>query len=118
VELKPTILCGVPRVFSKVHQRVFAGVAEKNCLVKWYFKKAYEGQAKNLRLGKKRSEKYDNKIFIPLRTRMGLGNVRLLVTGAAPCPPYLLEFLRIVTGAVCCQGYGTTEVAYTSARCV
>jgi long-chain acyl-CoA synthetase len=97
IDLQPTILCGVPRVFSKIYQKVFQGVTEKNCMVKWYFNKAYTGQCDNLRNGRARDVKYDNKVFIPLRQRIGMGRCRIVITGAAPCPPYLLEFLRVIT---------------------
>jgi long-chain acyl-CoA synthetase len=38
---------------------------------------------------------------------------RIILTGAAPCPPYLIEFLKVVTGAIVIQGYGMTETAAT-----
>jgi len=37
----------------------------------------------------------------------------MVLSGAAPCPPYLIEFLRVVTGAIVIQGYGMTETAAT-----
>lgn len=36
---------------------------------------------------------------MPLRTKVGLDRTRIIITGAAPCPAYLLEFLRVAIGA-------------------
>jgi len=107
--LSPSILIGVPRVFQKVYQKVFAGVAAKNFIARWYFGKAYNGQCTQLRANKPRFASYDNKVFIPLRNRIGLSKVRFILTGAAPCPPYLMEFLKVVVGCAVTQGYGMTE---------
>jgi long-subunit acyl-CoA synthetase (AMP-forming) len=53
-----------------------------------------------------------NVFFLPpqVATKVGLQNVKLVVAGGAPCPPYLLEFVHCLTGgAVVLQGYGMTE---------
>lgn len=62
-----------------------------------------------LRAGQPRDAKYDAKVFAPLRTRMGLGSVRVIITGAAPMAPYLAEFLKVVSGVPVLEGYGMTE---------
>lgn len=59
---------------------------------------------------------WDDKVFIPMRTMMGLQHVRVIVSGAAPMAAYLAEFLRIVIGAPVCQGYGMTETS--AATCI
>lgn len=40
---------------------------------------------------------------------MGLNKVKISITGAAPMPGYLMEFIKLVTGAPMVQGYGLTE---------
>jgi len=41
--------------------------------------------------------------------------VRYIITGAAPCPPYLMEFLRVAIGCPVLQGYGMTETSAAAA---
>lgn len=112
VALRPTILAGVPRVFTKVYQKVFAGVSSKACTKRFVFHKGYAAQAEAVRAGiTARYSLYDNKVFTPLAHMIGLDKTRIVVSGAAPLPPYLMEFLKIVVNCNVVQGYGMTETA-------
>lgn len=106
---EPHLFCGVPRVFVKFYQNVWATVEKAPCIKKWYITKAYNYQCAQLAAGLPLDASYDNKVFSVMRKKMGLGRVRALITGAAPCPPYLIEFMKIVTNAYFAQGYGMTE---------
>jgi len=108
--LQPTILCGVPRVFSKVYQKVFAGVNSKACIAKTLFLRCYHSQCQLLREGKARST-FNDAILSKVKAAVGLQECRIILTGAAPCPGYLMEFLKAVIGATVLQGYGMTETA-------
>lgn len=111
ITLRPTILAGVPRVFAKIYQKVWSGVEEKNCMVKWYFNKAYAATCKAIQTKQPRDEDYDRKIFNPLKATVGLDRCRLIISGAAPLPPHIQEFLKVIIGADVIQGYGMTESA-------
>eukprot|EP00808_Paulinella_micropora_P001897 g15385.t1 len=96
--------------------KVFAGVNNGGWLMRKGFQMAYTAQTDAVRNKKPRIERWDKKIFIPLRTEVGreirqtrVDKVRFVISGAAPCPPWLFEFLQVVTGAAVCQGYGMTE---------
>jgi len=109
--VQPSLFCGVPRVFTRIYQVVMNGVSEKSCIVRWYFNKAFNHQCDRLRQGLPLDPKYDEKVFAPLRARMGLSRARFVVTGAAPMPPYLAEFLKVVTNCPVLEGYGMTEAS-------
>ena len=68
---------------------MFGGIGDQMCVKKWYINKAYNHQVEQVRLGQPLDKKYDDKVFRLLREKMGLDNVRMIVTGAAPMPPYL-----------------------------
>eukprot|EP00808_Paulinella_micropora_P020902 g32481.t1 len=111
-EVKPTIFPAVPRVLRRFYDRIFAGVAEANWVKRMYFHHAYNSVAHAIKNGLPRPAQADNNVFIPLRTqRLGLGSCRLVLTGAAPCPSYIFEFVQVVLGAAIIQGYGLTESA-------
>jgi len=107
--LRPTLLCGVPRVFDKIYKKVFSGIEDKNCAIKWFFNRGYSAQCDNIRNGAPRDASYDAKLFNPIAEKVGLDKCRMVITGAAPCPPYLMEFLRVLINCTVLQGYGMTE---------
>jgi long-chain acyl-CoA synthetase len=108
-----TLLCGVPRVYERIYDRVQMRIGDSGCIRRWVANKAFREQAECIRAGT-RNQGWDEKVFIPMRTMMGLQNVRAIVSGAAPMAAYLSEFLRIVVGAPVCQGYGMTESSAAS----
>lgn len=111
----PTILCGVPRVYQRIYDRVMANVAESPRIKQFFFRWFLKSSSEAIRKGQ-RVARADNKLWIPLRERLGLKDVRICVTGAAPMPAYLSEFLKVALGSVVLQGYGLTETA--AAACV
>ena len=101
---------GVPRVFQRIHQVVFANINAAGGLKRRVALNSYESQVAALRRGEDISQSFiANKVFGAIRTRVGLDRCRLIITGAAPCPPYVMEFLKVVIGADVNQGYGLTE---------
>jgi long-chain acyl-CoA synthetase len=113
IALRPTIWCGVPRVFDKVYKTIMAGVEEGGCAKGMIFDRAFSVSTELCRTSSTaRDEFYDDRVWIPVRKdKLGLDQVRYIITGAAPCPPYLMEFLRVVVGCPVIQGYGMTETS-------
>lgn len=107
-ELKPTVFAGVPRVYSRLYAKTWAKVNSGSCVLKSLFVGAYNSGCDAVRQGKPRP---NNLILNKVRAKQGLGRCKIMITGAAPCPPYLMEFLRVVVGAEVLQGYGMTESA-------
>lgn len=111
IELKPTIFCGVPRIFD----RIYAGTLEKinagGSLKKALFEYAYNYKLRNLEKGLKQDEAaplLDKLVFDKIKQGLG-GRVRLLISGAAPLPRHVEEFLRVTCCSTLTQGYGLTE---------
>eukprot|EP00933_Yihiella_yeosuensis_P074417 TRINITY_DN83343_c0_g1_i1.p1 TRINITY_DN83343_c0_g1~~TRINITY_DN83343_c0_g1_i1.p1 ORF type:complete len:474 (+),score=36.61 TRINITY_DN83343_c0_g1_i1:34-1422(+) len=117
--VKPTFLPGVPRVFLKFYQNIWAQIEKRSCLARWFINRAYNTQCAQLRQGLPLDEGYDKKVFGVMREKVGLDRIDIMVTGAAPCPAYLTEFMRVLGGPKghFFQGYGLTEsCAATSAN--
>lgn len=109
--LKPTLFTGVPRVFTKIYQKVFAGIENGSCVLRFMFEKSYGSQVQNVRSQSSRSSMSDVTLGA-ITKKLGLQNCRQIITGAAPCPPYLMEFLKvIIPNVIVVQGYGMTETA-------
>ena len=112
--LKPTLLCGVPRVFTKFYQKFWSAVSAGNWIKRTVANYGYNQQASAVRVGNARISRWDDKIFQKegsLRDKLGLNDCKVVITGAAPCPPYLMEFLKVAIGCDIIQGYGMTETA-------
>jgi len=108
---KPKIMCGVPRIFSRIYSNIMNQVSKKMFLKRWYFNRALSYQIGQLRKNEELDASYDARVFAPIRDLVGLTNVKIILSGAAPCPPYLIEFMRVLLGpgAIFLQGYGMTE---------
>ncbi|KAJ6308008.1 hypothetical protein OIU76_017724 [Salix suchowensis] len=103
-ELKPTIFCAVPRVLDRVYSGLQQKVSTGGFLKKTLFNIAYsQGFAHD-----EASPICDKIVFDKVRQGLG-GNVRLILSGAAPLSNHVEAFLRVVSCAHVLQGYGLTE---------
>jgi long-chain acyl-CoA synthetase len=108
-EIRPTVLVGVPRVFNKTYDKFQLKVKGMTAMKKWLVTSAQESSEKAIRSGK-RSKFYDSMVWSAVSPEIGFDRVRVVVSGAAPLPPHIAEFLRIILpDAVVLQGYGMTE---------
>ena len=120
MEVKPTVMVSVPRLFEKIHSRIFETVHKMSIVKRWLFHWA-------LRIGKRYVDlKYverqplplvtrleyalaDMLIFRKLRERFG-GNMRHFCSGGAPLDKTINEFFWII-GLPILEGYGLTETS-------
>jgi len=119
VEVRPTVMVAVPRLYERLYARVLSAVEEASSLRQRIFWWA-------VRLGK---QKYDNHlagrtdsvwlrlqlrvadalVFGRIRARTG-GRVRYFVSGSAPLSREVGEFFYAM-GMLVLEGYGLTETA-------
>jgi long-chain acyl-CoA synthetase len=118
VDIRPTFLAGVPRIFEKLHAGVQAGAAQgsplKRRLVAWAFAVGKRHSALT-RAGKRPGPGLaiqhvlaDKLVLSKLRARLGLDRCHLLISGGAPLAPEVAEFFHGV-GLLILEGYGLTE---------
>ena len=96
--------------------KLLAGVTEAGGLKQWLFEKALAAKTANLRSDKEgagtlKHMVWDTLVFGPLKKRLGLDRVEVILTGSAPLSPRVMNFLRAVFGVPVCEGYGQTEGA-------
>ena len=125
MEVKPTYLPSVPRIFEKIYTLANAAIEAKP-------PEEREQAAKAIALGMKVRtlqakdeqvpaelmkpfEDADEKLFKNVRAIFG-GNVRHAVTGAAPIAKEILEFFW-AAGVPVLEGYGMTETATAATVC-
>jgi long-chain acyl-CoA synthetase len=118
VEVRPTFMAGVPRIFEKLHAAVQAGVQQggraRRALVHWAFDVAARFSAaargaKPLSLGLRLAYVIANRLVLSkLRKRLGLDRCRFLISGGAPLACEIAEFFH-AAGLLILEGYGLTE---------
>ncbi|KAL5541286.1 hypothetical protein UlMin_042508 [Ulmus minor] len=110
-ELKPTIFCAVPRVLDRIYSGLTQRISSGGFLKKTMFNIGYALKHRGMQKGYKHEEAspiFDKIVFSKVRQGLG-GNVRLILSGAAPLSNHVETFLRVVTCAHVLQGYGLTE---------
>jgi len=119
LEVKPTIVISVPRLFEKIYARIMDQVLAGSRLRSAVFFKA-------LQIGKRFAARVDagervpralafkralarRLVFAKITSRTG-GRIRFFVCGGAPIATDIIEFFRAL-GLVILPGYGLTETA-------
>jgi long-chain acyl-CoA synthetase len=120
LEVQPTYLAGVPRMFEKVHARIEEGLRGASAGRRLLFRFA-------LALGRRRTRAElsgrpaplwtrgflplaERWVFSPLRRKTFGGRIEFVVSGAAPLPREIAEFFFAV-GIPVREGYGLTEAS-------
>ena len=124
IEVRPTRLLGVPRIWTKMKSALEAAVAEesaaKRALLNWALRvgrKTARTASEGRKVGVADRIQYvaaDRVVLSRLRTKLGLDQVRSAVTGAAPIPVEVHEFV-LSLGIPLCDGYGMTECTAVAA---
>jgi long-chain acyl-CoA synthetase len=116
LEIKPTIVVAVPRLFERIYNRIARMVEKDNATKRKIFYKAVEigremiAAVKHDNVGTALKIKYalaDKLVFSKLKQRTG-GRIRYFVSGGAALPRELGEFFEAV-GLLIIEGYGLTE---------
>ncbi|MBI4314010.1 MAG: long-chain fatty acid--CoA ligase [Candidatus Omnitrophica bacterium] len=118
-EVRPTVVCAVPRFYEKVHARIQesmrTGSALKRAIFHWAV--GVGGAVSDAHARKKRLSPglalqrivADRLIFHKLRNRLG-GRLRFFISGGAPLSKELAEFFY-GAGILILEGYGLTETS-------
>lgn len=106
----PSLPCALSCRHRSIYDRIMAGAQGAGGVKAALFRMAMEGKQYWLHHGGHQHHVvWDRLVFGPIAARVGLDRVRMMVSGAAPIGPHILEFLRVVFGARVVEAYGQTE---------
>lgn len=111
MELKPTLIVGVPRVFERIQEGIKQAVQVLNPVRRKAFDLLYRYKLSWMNRGYKQKEASplaDFLAFRKVKARLG-GRLRLIISGGAALSSEVEEFLRVTCCAFFIQGYGLTE---------
>jgi len=109
--LGPTIFPSVPRLYNKIYDKINLKVSKKGGIAAALFNSGIEAKKYWLEQGHYSHSIFDTVVFNKAKGGMGLGNVRLMITGAAPISAHVLNFMRCFFGCPVLEGYGQTETS-------
>jgi long-chain acyl-CoA synthetase len=118
-EVRPTVMCSVPRLYEKMHARIQEKVAADPPLRQRVFRwamgvglEAFRHRVRNtqapagLRLKRALA---DRLVFAKIKQRVG-GRLKIFVSGGAPLSREIAEFFG-AAGLLILEGYGLTETS-------
>ncbi len=118
-EIKPTVMVSVPRLFEKIHSRIYESVHQGSAFKRNLFHRAvkigHEYVQKHyinhqpVGLLGLRYRFYNKLVFSKIRQHFG-GNIRYFISGGAPLDKAINEFMWII-GMPVFEGYGLTETS-------
>ena len=118
VQVRPTILIAVPRIFERIYQRITQKLKEDKAIVRKLFYKTVSVGLRRFEIQQKRAAWKPALLLWPLleklvaskvQQRLG-GRLRFAVSGGAPLAPEIAQFF-IGLGVPIQQGYGLTETS-------
>jgi long-chain acyl-CoA synthetase len=118
VEVEPTLLFSVPRLFNRLYDAVQARVKNEGGIAQLLFEQSMENARERRRIraqGKARArleikaKLFDRLVFQRIRAELG-GRVRYAVCGGAQLSPEVAEFVDNI-GITLYEGYGLTEAS-------
>ncbi len=111
-EVRPTVVCSVPRVYEKMYARIFDTVGKSSPLKKSLFAwsvRVGRASLSNPGRGRVRQKLAQALVFRKLRARVG-GRLRFFISGGAPLAREIAEFFWSA-GIPILEGYGLTETS-------
>ena len=107
--LKPTAICGVPKIFQRIYGAIQGKVDSLPWLKKRIFKQAIKIKMKDYEnTGMYKNILLDNIVFKEVRKTLG-GRLCFMLVGSAPIEGYIINFLRCSLSIEIMEGYGQTE---------
>jgi long-chain acyl-CoA synthetase len=115
-EVAPTMFLGVPRIWEKLHAAISIKLQETGGLRRAIFERAWQS-CKGLAEKSRREWTFGERlrygvaywlVFRSLQNFIGLRRATVALTGAAPIPPDVVRFFRVL-GVPLIEVYGLTE---------
>ncbi|KAI8873349.1 acetyl-CoA synthetase-like protein [Ramicandelaber brevisporus] len=107
--LRPTLFAGVPRLFNRIHDKVWSTVRAKGGLAQKLFERAYATKSEALlNHGETKHWLWDRLVFSKIGNMLG-GRVNTVFSGSAPISAEVKTFMRVVFSAQFVEAYGQSE---------
>ncbi|CRG93020.1 acyl-CoA synthetase, putative [Plasmodium gallinaceum] len=107
--LKPSIFISVPRLYNRIHERIYNSLKKKSHLIQALFNKGIDHKVKKLNgSGSYTHFLWDKFLFNKAKKIMG-GNIKVMLNASAPISCDVVKKLKSIFCAPILEGYGMTE---------
>ncbi|PHJ18411.1 long-chain fatty acid ligase [Cystoisospora suis] len=112
--LQPAVFSSVPRLFNRIHDRVFDSVRSKSSIAQTLFYQGLNAKIKRIhQTGCTEHALWDKVIFNKTKVLLG-SKVKYLLSGSAPLEASVQEKMKALFAASLVEGYGMTETMAAS----
>lgn len=111
--LKPTIFISVPRLYNRIHEKIYMSINKKSHFVQSLFHKGVNQKIKKMNnTGEVTHFFWDKLLFNKTKQILG-GNVKGMLNGSAPISSDVLKKLKSIFCVPLLEAYGMTETLGT-----
>ncbi|XP_954248.1 long-chain-fatty-acid--coa ligase 5, putative [Theileria annulata] len=107
--LKPNVFPSVPRVYMRIHDKIFSTVSQKSFLIKSLFGLGLHRKLKKIKKTGVVTHRFWDKILFSKFNMLLGGRVNWMLTGSAPLTPKIFDNIRALFSIPLVSGYGLTE---------
>uniref|UniRef100_A0A8C9H5C8 Long-chain-fatty-acid--CoA ligase n=1 Tax=Piliocolobus tephrosceles TaxID=591936 RepID=A0A8C9H5C8_9PRIM len=108
-ELKPTLFISVPRLYNRLHERIFSSLKKKPTVLQMLFNKGLDQKLKKMKSYEVFTHfLWDRLIFNKAKKVLG-GNIRAMLNSSAPLDGEITKKLKCIFSVPIADGYGMTE---------
>eukprot|EP00607_Mallomonas_marina_P008834 CAMPEP_0182424890 /NCGR_PEP_ID=MMETSP1167-20130531/11157_1 /TAXON_ID=2988 /ORGANISM="Mallomonas Sp, Strain CCMP3275" /LENGTH=639 /DNA_ID=CAMNT_0024605045 /DNA_START=297 /DNA_END=2216 /DNA_ORIENTATION=- len=110
--LRPTLLCAVPRLLTRICDKVISTGTSAPGIKGVLFRAALQDKLHRLEsYGQTSHLLWDPLVFAPIKRTLGFDRLKTVLSGGAPLNANVMSFFRVLlgSGAACHEGYGMTE---------
>ncbi|KAJ2158614.1 medium-chain fatty acid-CoA ligase faa2 [Coemansia sp. RSA 552] len=107
--LRPTTMCGVPRLFNRIYDRIAASTIYAPGLAGVIARRAISQKLERLENGGGVKHAFWDRVVCNKIQQFFGGNLTLVISGSAPIDGKVLNFLRVALATTVLEGYGSTE---------
>ena len=108
-DFHPTVLTIVPRLLTKIHDKIMANLQQKGMFARGLMKIAVQVKISYIDRGDfSQNTIWDRLVFNQIRAAFG-GRVKRVISTSAPLPPDVARLSRAIFSCFFIEGYGQTE---------
>jgi len=116
--LRPTCFVSVPRLYTRIYDKITSGAKAKGGLASALFSRALASKLEQLHAtNTTKHPLWDALVFGKVQRQLGFDRCTKMICGSAPISAEVKDFLRVAMDVQFIEGYGLTETSAAATLC-